>query len=129
MRAPAPDFLGDDVAAVIEESVTALLTDPELSVEIEYRRAGKTTYSTSTGQQSRTSGRWTFQAVQEEVKQTSGRSRRVGDQRFLFRKDEMPIDPRKGDEIRVGADVWFVTSWDSDAQKLMWLVTARRADA
>ena len=129
MRAPVPDFLDESLAATITDNVTALLDDPQLTVEIEYRRAGKATYSTTDGTQTRTTGKWTFRAVQEQVKQTAKSSGRMGDQQFLFLKEEMPIDPRKGDEIRVGGNVWRVTSWDSDLQKLMWLVMTRRADA
>lgn len=129
MQAPAPDFLGEALAATITENVTALLTDPELTVEIEYRRAGKATYDATAGTETRSTGKWTFRAVQEQVKQTVKSGGRIGDQQFLFLKEEMPIDPRKGDEIRIGGDVWFVTSWDSDLQKLMWLVTGRRAAA
>jgi len=129
MRAPLPDFMPADVSTIIRKNVTALLSDPEITVEVEYRRIDSTSYSTATGTQARVVGKSSFSAVMEEVKQRQGSVARVSDHRFLFLKSLMPDDPRKGDEIRCDKDVWIVISWDSDLEKLMWLVVARRANA
>lgn len=130
MKAPMPDLIPTAVQEAVEDHVEALFGEGQVTVEIEYRRVGTTSYSPTTGKQTRSgTGRWTLLAVHQvgEVKQTpKGRMR---EDEFLFEKSAMPRDPRKGDEIRLGSDVWTIGKWDADAQGLLWLVTARKANA
>lgn len=127
MRTPVAEMLPPDVATAIKDTMAAMIATPALTILIEYRRAQSTTYSPTTGKQTRVGlGRWTVRAVRQKIDEKAKGKGRVADDIFLIEKGAMPLDPRKGDEIRFGKDVWTVLKWDSDLQEILWQIEARR---
>lgn len=129
MQAPRPDLFPRDVAEEIKGRVGDLLTDEQVTVEVQYRRPGSPDYDETTGKASRNTGKWTFRAVRSRVTErealASGGHVQAGDWKYLFLKSELPLEPTDGDEVREGGRVVKLTRWEDDAQGLQWMVSGR----
>ena len=127
---PTPDLMPAHLRNVLTDRLEGLLTDPELSTEVVYRRPRSTSYSATTGLQTRDISSWTFNAVAADVSarvaSRSGGRIRVGDRRFQFMRSELPLEPTVGDEVRERGTVYKVVDWRSDPQAVNWLVTGRK---
>lgn len=130
MQSPAPDLLPAALRNTLADRLEGLLTETELSTEIVYRRPRSTSYSATTGKQTRAVAEWTFDAVAQDVSAKlashSGGRFRTGDRRFQFIRAELPMEPTAGDEVRERGTVYKVVAWSSDPQAMTWVVTGRK---
>ena len=130
MQSPTPDLMPAHLKNTLTTRLQGLLTDPDLSVEIVYRRPRQSTYSPTTGLQARHVSEWTFDAVAADVSvklvNRSGGRLKIGDRRFVFMRSELLLEPTSGDEIKEGSNVFKVVSWKSDPQAMTWVVTGRK---
>ena len=130
MQSPTPDVMPAALRNTLTDRLEGLLTDVDLSTEIAYRRPRSTSYSPTTGLQTRDVSEWTFDAVAQDVSARlvshSGGRLRMGDRRFQFVRSELPLEPTAGDEVREGGTVYKIVDWSSDPQALTWAVTGRK---
>lgn len=126
---PMPDFVKDEIAASLRD----MIADPELGVEITYKRFSSQTVDIEAGTATRTEPKNTIQALRrivgvEEAERSGGRLQ-MGDRIYQIMKDDLSGTPTTSDRVQEGSVTREVVDWVRDVMDLFYLVTVRGGDA